>query len=274
MSQEKRHFDEIPFALSIGPQRSATSWIAKYLQARGDVCLPSGVKEVFFFDKHYDKGRDFYINHFQKKTNHRLIMEVSATYFDHKDAPERVKETLGHNLRLICPLREPISRSYSLYKHYVRYGIVSGTLKQAIDQKPQIVTSSFYSEHLSRWYEFFDSESIGILYQEDLSQSMQLFLDQLDQMLGLDKDARPDLNFGKVNPTTQAGSSILAAPAQELADKLRLYGLYWPINFAKKMGVKRLIFGKEDKNQGEQTIPENDQELLFGHLHDEKSKLE
>ena len=62
--------------------------------------------------------------------------------------------------------------------------------------------------------------------------------------------------------------------AQKTADFLRYYKLYAIINFAKKIGVKRLIFGKERPDAGKNNIPQEDLEFLQQHLGGEVQKLE
>lgn len=108
--QSSAKFDR-PFALSMGPQRSATSWLDRYLRMRGDVCLPRGVKEVFFFDRYFHRGFGFYKRHYTPNSKHSLIMEISTTSFDHPEAPSRVYKIFGDQITLICPLRHPVERS-------------------------------------------------------------------------------------------------------------------------------------------------------------------
>ena len=109
--QSKEPLFPVPFALLIGPQRAGTTWVDRYLRSREDICLPDQVKEIFFFDRNYDRGLDFYKSHFKPDKNHRLIMEITATAFDHPQAPQRIYDTFGKNIRLICPLRHPVIRS-------------------------------------------------------------------------------------------------------------------------------------------------------------------
>jgi hypothetical protein len=45
-----------PDAMVIGPMKAGTTWLYSYLISRGDVCLPEGVKETFFFDRRFNKG--------------------------------------------------------------------------------------------------------------------------------------------------------------------------------------------------------------------------
>lgn len=262
------------FALSIGPQRAATSWIDQYLRARGDVCLPTEIKEVFFFDKYYKKGERFYKNHFHPQDQHDLIMEVSATYFDCPNAAERVLRLCGKDVRFICPLRNPIERSYSLYKHYIRYGIVTGALEEAIKQKPQIIESSHYVKHLKRWADTFGLENITVLFQEELDQSPDTFVQKICQGLHISYIPIPESLQGRVNQNNTGVSSKLAAIAQNGADWFRRRGMYWPMTVAKSIGLRSVVFGKEECQKREQGMTEQERDILTNALGHEKENLE
>ena len=282
----KNRLFEKPFSLSIGPQRAASTWIDRYLRWRRDVCLPSEVKEIFFFDRHYQKGPQFYKSHFNPEPRHKLIMEVSATYFDCAEAPGRVYETLGPEIKMICPLRDPVKRSYSLYKHYLRYGIVNGDLKQAVEQKPQIIESSRYADHLDRWFYYFDRQNIKILLQEILENDPDRFVNQLCDGLDIPTITPDDTLLKRVNPTTQNRNAMLASIAQNSADWLRERRIYWPVNMARRVGLKSLIFGREDvsaksspksspkSSDKTKDMPEEDHKYLHSLLSGEVKKLE
>lgn len=174
----KAVFDK-PFMLSIGPQRCGTAHLEQYFKARDDVCLPKGVKEIFFFDRHFQRGENFYTNHFELENQHQLIAELSTTAFDSFEAPERVHEFFGKNVTLLCPLRHPVYRSYDVYKNYLNYGLVSGGIEKATEQTPQIIHSSRYADHLSRWLRCFGQDKIKIIFLEDMQRDTPKFYKDL-----------------------------------------------------------------------------------------------
>ncbi len=265
-----------PFILSIGPQRAGTSWLDRYMRHRGDICLPSSVKEVFFFDRYYQRGISFYHKHFQPTPDHRYLMEVSTTAFDTVEAPKRVFDTFGHEVTLLCPLRHPVIRSYSLYQHYKRYGLVTGSLPEACAQNPQIIESSRYSRYLQEWYRYFPQNRIKILFQEDLELCSQAYVKNLCHFLKLDFIPVPDSISGRMNETTAAPIPFLAKSCQHLADFLRQHRLYAPINMAKRIGLKPFIFGR-DKPQPHDSrihIDYNDFNWLCDQLNGEIEALE
>lgn len=264
----------IPFALCIGPQRAGTTWIYRYLASRGDVCLPEDVKEIFYFDRNFDRGEDFYLDHFQPTEDHKIAMEVTATSFDHPEAPKRVFDMFGKDIRLVCPLRHPVVRAYSLYLHYLRYGIATGTLQEAVKQVPQILTSCHYEEHLKRWYEFFDPQNISFIYQEELEINQFEFVRHLCNGFSIPFVEPEEDVQGKYNITTYSKFGPMARIAQHIADWLREHRLYFVINFAKDIGLKRVIFGKERPDANKKNIPLDDKIWLFEQVGGEVEKFE
>ena len=263
----------LPFYLSIGPQRAGTSWLDRYMRARGDVCLPSGVKEVFFFDRHFEKGRDFYESHFNAGEQHKIAMEFTTTSFDNPDAPHRIAELYGTQIKMICPLRNPIPRSFSLFRHYKRYGIVKGNLEEACIENPQILTSSYYAQHLKRWYEVFPPQNIKILFQEELDQNQDYYIEEVCKFLELPEIGIPDAIREKYNSTSKPKSVLAASIAQSGADFLRNRGLYGPVNAAKKLGLKKLVFGSEGERADALRMTEKERQFLAEKLGDERDAL-
>jgi len=263
-----------PFALFMGPQRSGTSWLHRYFLGREDVCLPAEVKELFFFDFNFDQGDNFYYSYFKEKPSHKLVMEVSATYFIHPDAPKRIYEYFGSDVKLICPLRHPVSRSYSLYNHFLRYGITTGSLQDACLKHPEILLSSHYASHLKNWGEYYDLKKIYICFQEDLNKNQEKFVKNLCDYLQIAYQDIPEEARDYYNVTTTPPVQFIATIAHLGAKKLRDMRLYWVINAAKYIGLKKTIFGPEQANSNSELIPEDDKAFLEAHLLSQIIELE
>jgi len=173
---------EKPFALSIGPQGCGEKILRDYFKSRGDVALPN-VGEIFFFDRHFQRGPDFYEGHFDLLDAHNMAMEISTTAFDNPLAAQRVYDLLGSDVKLFCPLRDPVSRSYAVYRDYVKYGIVKGGIEEACEQAPQILFSSSYAEHLKAWQAQF--ENIHFVSYEQFQEAPDRALQALCTFLDL-----------------------------------------------------------------------------------------
>lgn len=177
---------EFTFGLSIGPQRCGTDYLRQYFKQRDDVCLPADAQEIFYFDRHFQRGSEFYFSHFHPRDTNHMLLELTTTAFDHADAPARVYSLMGENVRLICPLRHPVDRSLAVYQDYLKYGLVHGPIDQVAETMPQILFASRYSDHLKRWFEAFDPSQFTFLFYEQAQQDRSAFLSTACQGLGLD----------------------------------------------------------------------------------------
>ncbi len=262
-----------PFALSIGPQRAATSWLDRYLRFRGDVCLPRAVKEIYYFNRFYHKGPDFYRRHFVFKPVHRLGMEVTAQSFDCPEAPRRVRTTFGDAVTLLCPLRNPILRAYSLYRHCLRYGIARGSLRDAVHEYPAILTSSHYADHLARWYEIYSPAAITLLYQEDLERDAAAYVRTVCAALSLPYIEPDRATLTRFNGAASCSHPMVARWVQRGGEWLRGHQLYQIVNAAKKIGLKDAVFGRETM-QDAADMPPDDRAWLVDRLYPEIARFE
>lgn len=260
----------LPTALFVGPQKAGTSWIHEYLHDRGDVCLPRGVKETFFFDDRFDrKGIGWYAAHFHPKSTMQSVVEVAPSYFHSTAAPARVAQCLG-KVPIIVTLREPVARAYSLYLHLKRYGFTNLSLREALQDRPEILDSSRYALHVRRWQEAFGASQVHVLFQEELAADAVRFAGRVDQCLELPPLEREIDLQRRVNEAASARSGKLAGWVRQAGDLLRDYRLYWPIEMAKKFGVKQMVYS----GGGEvEQLMDDDRAWLEEQLRDESAQL-
>lgn len=235
----------LPDAIIIGPMKSGTSWIQEYLNSRGDVALPGGVKETFFFDRRYDKGLDWYTSHFEYADSVRqlLAVEVAPSYFHSLIAAERMRSILGE-IPLVVTLRDPVRRAWSHYLHLRRYGYTNAPLREATREFPEILEASRYKTCLKRWQQSFQHDRMCVLWQEELAQSPEEYARKLCEGLSI-PFVTPDASLQeKKNAAALPRSALLAAVGDRTAHLLRANRLYGLVNFAKRIGLKSLFFGK------------------------------
>lgn len=180
-----------PFALGIGPQTCGTEKLRSYFQSHERVTLPK-VQEIFYFDRHVQRGPLFYKEHFDNVMAADIVIELTTTAFDHPQAPERAAELLGRDTKIFCLLRDPVERSYAVYRQYLNYSIVKGDIEKACEQAPQILYSSRYTDHIRNWLEYF--ENIYFLSYEQLENNATRTLQDLCKYLELTYE-KPRRNF-------------------------------------------------------------------------------
>lgn len=241
----------LPTALVVGPMKAGTSWIQDYMESRGDVRVPDRVKETFFFEQYWQRGAIWYAGFFDdgntQSTSHRL--EIGSSYFHHPEVPRRVQETLG-DIPILVTLRDPVRRAWSHYLHLRRYGHTRAPLQEAVKQYPEILEASRYRTCLRRWYAEFPEDCLHFVWQDTLKASPNAYAEAVCAALGLEARPVPETLKGPSNQAAVPASYRLAALGSTVTRSLRHIGLYRVVNGAKRMGLKRLFFGKPGSARG------------------------
>jgi len=230
----------------VGPERTGTTWIYEYLSCRKDINFPIGTKETFFFDHYYHKGIQWYNKHF--KGEQILTVEVAPTYFKSELAPHRIKKHIPHT-KIICTLRNPLKRSISHYNHLIRYGQIRPVFNVAVKASPEIIKASLYYKNIIRWIDVFGRKNIYFLIHEQLKSGPDYFVRDLCNILNIDFCPPPNfLKTKKVNPLTSPRSVVLASLGSNVKNFFRSHQLYSVVEFAKKIGLRKVFFGRESKS--------------------------
>ena len=80
----------------------------------------------FFSGKNYQKGVDWYMDHFPAPNASVTLFEKSATYFDGDSVPARVSRLLP-DAAIVVVLLPPGARAYSWYQHMRAHGDPAAT---------------------------------------------------------------------------------------------------------------------------------------------------
>ena len=110
--------------------------------------------------------------------------------------PERIKDYLGEDLKLIVSLRNPVDRAISAYFHNLKRGRVDYDkpfFKMA--KHYGIIHLGFYYEHLSSWLNVYPMENFKILIFEELMADQTSAIKDILRFLEVDPAFIPqDLN--------------------------------------------------------------------------------
>jgi hypothetical protein len=240
----------LPDIFFVGPERTGTTWIHRYLASRGDIRLPAVTKETFFFDRHYARGIDWYLSHFDATAQAKLTIEVAPTYFHSADAGRRIHQWCPE-ARIVCTLRDPVKRSYSHFQHMRAYGGTGDSLKQAVAEHPQILDASRYAGHIRRLQAEFGADRVDVLLLDDLAEDAELFARQLCERLGLEYRApESELGNGRVNSSGTPRHPRLARLGNRLRGPLRRARMFGLIGLAKRLGLHQAFFGVRQDSTG------------------------
>ena len=204
----------LPNFLIIGAPRSGTTWLEKNLRSHPDVFMP-GIKELHFFNKHYDRGLPWYEAHFEEAVSFKAVGEATPGYlhgfvYDNqkeRNVAERIKECLP-DAKLIVSLRDPVERAYSRYLNSkARFDTnKEKSFEQQLSDSPEFIAEGMYFDQLSRYLCFFPPEQIQILLYDDLVQNPVSYMQKVYEFLGLRSDIETGWESVKVNRETSKGN--------------------------------------------------------------------
>jgi len=181
-----------PTFLFIGPDKSGSSWMSYILSLHPDCYVPPA-KDTYFFDRYYDKGLNWYLNHFAPApSSAKAIGELSHDYLFSKTAAKRIKTHLPKVKIIVC-LRNPIERSLSQFQYMRRGGEVDSDFYQAVKKFPKIIGNSQYLANLQVYFDLFGTDQVEVLIFEDLKANATAFGKDLLMRLGLNPEV--DLPF-------------------------------------------------------------------------------
>ncbi len=217
-------FRVLPDFLIVGGLKCGTTSLYQYLCTHPQIYAAQR-KELFFFDRFFDRGTYWYRSHFPTNIGHQhwLTGEASPHYIQHPLAAERICRLMP-NIKIIALLRDPVQRLLSHYKHNVRNGWetldfaaameaeesrVAEILKNTADHpdafefdalKFSYFRKGLYADQLVRWYKVFPPEQILVLQSEELFRNPRAVVDQTLQFLGLEPHVCED--FPQFNAAT------------------------------------------------------------------------
>lgn len=252
----------LPEYIFIGPHKSGTSWIDNYLRYRGDVFLPSLMKETFFFDKRYERGLEWYSKQFGERTSqHRICVEVAPSLFDKPDAARRVASDVP-NVVVICTMRNPIDRAVAHYFHHLKGGERDMGFAAMAKKHPELISNGLYFRHLNMWNELIGPERVRTLDYDMLNQDSGNYCRQISAVLGLPINVPPQVVMKeRINEDGDPSSRLLAAAGRRTAETMRYLGAHKLVNTIRTPRVRQMIYGSPPDNKKRARV--RDEALAF-----------
>ncbi len=252
----------LPDFLIIGAQKAASTWLAVQLEKHPDVFMCR--HEIHFFTNNlkYDKGVPWYERHFADWSGQRRIGEKSPLYLSGPQTPERIREVLGQDVRLIASLRHPVDRAYSAYWHSLKDNRIppaTGFL-EAMEALPDLRLNSQYGEQIARYLAVFGKEQLLVQIFEQSSRDRSAALDECLDFLDLDSTGVDAATDNKINVSREIRG--FSGPAYRISRRVRR--LPWPLSAPLKAGGRLLFKAFPVRRQHEPLSPELRSELMEG----------
>lgn len=223
-----------PDFLIIGAQKAGTSWLAHNLTQHPHLYLPAD--ELHFFDKsaRFARGPAWYEAQFAPPPGVTCVGEKTPDYLwsdersgeDHTPGIAERIHGIYPDLRLICVLRDPVTRAVSAARHLLQTGRVRPSTpldalligdQRALAEPHGVLAHGFYARQLRRYLALFGAGRLCILfYEDDLRDEPLGTLQRVCRFLGVDGD------FGFPDRSRRINELGLSRRGLALA-----YGLPW-----------------------------------------------
>lgn len=212
-----------PNFLYIGVARAGSTWLFNVLREHPEIYVPPA-KDIYFFDRHYDKGMTWYLEHFREGKGATAIGELSHDYYLSAEAADRIHTDLP-GVRLICCLREPVDCLRSGYLYNRTMDLAPSVSLEDFARAPQTRRQFDYFAHLKRYLDLFGRERLLIVFYEDLAADPAAYVESIYRFLGVDTAFQPPSLTERINPARDARNTYLARAAYRVALALRKMGL-------------------------------------------------
>ena len=211
----------VPNFLYLGPDKAGSSWLHEVLIRHPQVFMPEA-KDIYFFDRYYQRGPSWYLAHFAAaRQQHLVIGEVCQDYLAEPAAPARIAECLTHP-RFMVTLRDPADRAYSSWLYMLKHGETPGTFLEALEGRPELLEHGRYATQLHRYVDAFGRESLYVAVFDDLAADSQGFIDALLAWLEIEPMTLPDDLVEARLTAGRARSLVVARAARRAAEIVRL----------------------------------------------------
>ncbi len=187
-----------PNCILIGAAKSGTTFLYKLLSQHTDICVPKA-KEMTFFtnDKRYINHVKFLKHQYSHYTNEKIILDNTPEYLLKSYCAKRIHEFSGESTKLICILRNPVTRAFSHYKMLVNSSLENQSFYEAIKDEIEMINygrptyrpfkrvardyikRGLYYESLSEFFKYFSKKNIHIIIFEDFINDPQKVLNKL-----------------------------------------------------------------------------------------------
>ncbi|HWC10645.1 MAG TPA: sulfotransferase, partial [Acidimicrobiales bacterium] len=231
----------LPDFLGIGALKAATTYLDVLLRGHPDLCLPDHVKEVQFFNRHYDRGAEWYAGLFSCPDG-RLRGEISPQYLTDERCAPRIAALLP-DVRLLVSIRDPVQRAYSQYKHWVEERGYREPFETFLADHPAALSRGEYFRSLSRYLDHFPMERLHVVLAEELVGRPGPVLAGIFTFLGIDPAAAPAPAARPQNVSTVPRFHRLYVGTKRLTRWLYERGGAGVVDAAKRLGAPRLFQG-------------------------------
>ncbi len=265
---------KLPTFVIIGGSKSGTHWINECLREHPEVYLTKEVHEIFFFDRYFSRGLEWYARYFEGSSKYSAVGDITPTYLASSHAAPNLHEIIPE-AKLFVSIRNPVTRAWSKYLHAWRKGDIppNTSLREACQLAPEIIADGQTFRCLKSWRELFRDDQINLLILDDAKSDPLSFIQRIFSIVGVDDSFVPLKVDQRSNEHSSPRSMLLARFAFRLSRLLHRSRLHSIVQFAKKIGLRNVVLkGSADKSK-DPVFTDEDREWLKAHFVADVRKL-
>lgn len=185
--------DQLPDFLIIGAMKAGTTTLYRDLLTNPAVFMPLD-KEPGNLCRHEvltPEGRRAYAELFSRAKAGQILGEASTNYSklpDYPGVPERARQVLGPDLRVVYLVREPVARIISHHYHSYCTGLFGPDINREVREKPALLNYSRYAMQIRPWIEAFGRSNVRIVVFEEYIADRRGTVAELSRFLGITPD--------------------------------------------------------------------------------------
>jgi hypothetical protein len=260
----------LPNFVYVGPDKAGSSWLHEALITHPQVFM-SPAKDLYFFDRYYGNGIDWYAEHFAKADDQPIVGEVCQEYLFHPEAAARMSAALPEP-RVMVTLRDPVARALSSYLYMLRIGEQPGSFHDALTTRPILLDHSRYGSAIRRFVDAMGRDRVYVAVFDDLVADPQALYSALLAWLGVDPHRLSDELLAVRLPASKARSSLLARAVRDAAAWVRDHDGAELVGKVKRSArVQRLLYTPLDEKP---EVAAEDAALIRAALDDEVAEVE
>tara|TARA_B100000768_G_C11255477_1_gene366186 strand:- start:462 stop:1340 length:879 start_codon:yes stop_codon:yes gene_type:complete len=186
------------FFICPGAQKAGTTKLYNLLKFHPEINL-SEIKESKYFLKHIkDISKEKFLEFFSNSDS-QLHGEIDPEYIYYEDTSQKIKETLGKDVKFIFMLRNPVDRAYSHYWMSFRRGFELLNFDDAIKAEKERLENKekhaiwhysyldrgFYFKQIENYLKVFDLDQMHFVIFEEFVSNMQIELNKIYDFLDI-----------------------------------------------------------------------------------------
>lgn len=193
-----------PSFLVVGAPKAGTTSIYFYLRQHPEVFM-SPVKEPHYFSvtEKSNAGsprmdgvtvtREEYLALFSGVDGEIAIGEASTGYLISPVAAQRIRAKIP-SVKIIVILRNPAERAFSGYMMKIRNSREYSSVADAFHRGKAYIENSFYEKNLTRYFDVFPREQIGIFLFEEFKKDPLEVMRRIYKFIGVNEAFTPSTN--------------------------------------------------------------------------------